>query len=289
MARSLKDIKQEIGQAYLSNENVRAIYGLDADAVFANEFSIVSIESLLFDAVAFSIWTLEKLFDIHKEQIDKALYEQKSGTERWYKNKALSFQYGFDIIQDTDYFDNGNSTNEQIQASKIVKYCSVKESQESNRLIMKIASENGAVLSPLSETQKTSFLEYMNEIKYAGVKINVINNPADILQLKLKVFRDPLVLDENGNNILNGGKPLETATNEYLKNLPFDGELVLNDFIEFLRRVPGINNVHIYIANSKFYDVATQDYTAFTGIDIKVIPMSGYFEVENFDQIDYVV
>lgn len=289
MARNLKDIKQEIGQAYISNENVRTIYGLDADAVFANEFSIVSIESLLFDVIAFSIWTLEKLFDIHKEQIDKALYEQKSGTIRWYRNKALSYQYGFDIIQDTDYFDNGNSTNEQIQTSKIVKYCSVKESQESNRLIMKIASENGDVLSPLSNSQIDSFLSFINEIKYAGVKINVINNPADILQIKLKVFRDPLVLDEIGNSILNGGKPLETAINEYLKNLPFDGELLLNDFIEFMRKVPGINNVHIYIANSKYYDVVTEAYTAFTGIDIKVIPVSGYFEVENFNQIDYVV
>lgn len=279
MARSIEEIQQEIFESKNSNIYLNDLNSTSKSAIWRNILFIVS----------FSIWTLEKLFDIHTSQIDKKLYEQKSGTQRWYRNKALAFQYGFDLIEDTDYFDNSSFTTEQIENSKIIKYCSVKESQESNRLIMKIASENGSGLFPLTETQKTSFLAYMDEIKYAGVKINVINNLADILQINLKVFRDPLVLDENGNSILNGGKPLETAINQYLKNLPFDGELILNDFIEKLREVSGIINVHIISANSKYYDVVTEDYTAFVGIEIKTIPQSGYFEVEDFNNITYVV
>jgi hypothetical protein len=289
MARKQTEIKNQITFNFMNNEVIANAYDFVIGSSFENEFSLVSFENIIFEIVAFSIWTLESLFDIHKEQIDQALYEQKSGSLRWNRNKALSFQYGFDLIEDSQFFDNGDATDDQIEASKIVKYCSVKESQESNRLIMKIAADVGGVLTPLNELQKESFLAYMNEVKYGGVKINVVNNPADILQLSLKVFRDPLVIDVDGNSILNGGKPLETAISEYLKDLPFDGELVLNDFIEKLREVPGIINVQIIYANSKYYDLVTQNYTSYSGIEIKTIPQSGYFIVENFNSIDYVV
>lgn len=289
MARKQSEIKNQITFNFMNNEVIANAYDFAIGASFETEFSLVSLENIIFEIVAFSIWTLETLFDIHSSEVDSKLYEQKSGTQRWYKNIALAFQYGFDLIEDSQFFNNGVATDDQIEASKIVKYCSVKESQESNRLIMKIAADVGGVLTPLNALENESFLAYMNEVKYAGVKINVVNNPADILQLNLKVFRDPLVIDVDGNSILNGGKPLETAISDYLKDLPFDGELVLNDFIEKLREVPGIINVHIISANSKYYDLVTEDYTAFVGIDIKTIPQAGYFIVENFDNIDYVV
>lgn len=289
MARKIAEIKQEIGQNYVSNASIQEAYDLTEDAVFENEFSIASFESIVFTVVAIAIWILETIFDTHAQQIDTALFEQKSGTPRWYRNMSLAFQYGFDLLPDSDKFNNEGFTVEQIEASKIVKYCSVKESQESNRLVIKIASETAGELTPISEGQKESFEQYMKEIKYAGVKIIVINNPADKLLLTMAVYRDPLVIDENGSSIINGGKPVETAINEYMKNLPFNGELVLNDLIEYLREVPGVINVNILIANASYYDVVSNSFTDYEGISVKTIPMAGYFEVVNFDNVTYVV
>jgi len=239
--------------------------------------------------VSYSIWVLEVIFDNHKKEIDTAIYEQKSGTERWYRNMSLAFQFGFDLLIDSDKFDNTGYTDEQIEASKIIKYCSVKESLESNRLVVKVASSDGDLLTPLTETQITAFSEYLKEIRYAGVKINVVNNPADQLILNMSVYRDVLVLDETGNSIANGGKPVETAIKNYMKALPFDGELVINDLIEKLRAVNGVNNVHISLATSSFYDTATDEYSPFAPIDVKTIPVAGYFELVNFDTVTYVV
>jgi len=190
---------------------------------------------------------------------------------------SLAFQYGFDLLDDSDKFDNTGYTDDEIEASKIIKYCSVKESIESNRLTIKVAGESGDTLEPLDETQKTAFLQYMSEVKYAGVKLNVVNNPADKLLLNMQIYRDVLVIDENGVSILNGDKPVEKAIRSYMKALPFDGELVLNDLIAHLRAVEGVKNANITIATSSFYNTGTNAYTAFQPINVKTIPVAWLF------------
>ncbi|AOW09527.1 hypothetical protein [Flavobacterium gilvum] len=289
MARDIKEIKQTIGQAYLSNEVVRDSYGLSEGAVFEDEFSIVSLESIAFGIVAFAHWLLETLFDTHKKEVDDLIAQQKSATVPWYKNMALAFQYGFALLTDTDRFDNTGFTDEEITASKIVKYCSVNETGESNRLVVKIAGETGGELSPLLSGQIASFTAYMNDIKYAGVKISVINNPADALLLYLDVYRDPLVLDSTGVSIANGNKPIDDAIKQFLKLLPFDGAFIINDFIAYLRAVDGVINVHVLSASSASYNMVSHTYGDFVGIAVKKIPEAGYFQVTNFDNINYVV
>jgi hypothetical protein len=289
MARTLLEIKKELTAAFMSKAIIQTSYGFVEGALFDDEFSKASFESIFFDVFAYCTLILEQIFDQHKKEVDTALYEQKSGTPRWYGNMALAFQYGFDLLADSDKFDNTGFTVDQIDASKIIKYRSVKESGESNRLVVKVAGESAGELIPLTTLQLDSFDGYMEEIKYAGVKLQIVNNPADQLLLNMAIYRDVLVIDENGNSILNGGKPVETAVNAYIKNLPFDGELVLNDLIEKLRAVDGVDNAHIIVATSSIYDTVTLDYRDYAPINVKTIPVAGYFEVPNFDTVTYVV
>lgn len=298
MARTIVIIKEEITANFMANATIRAAYGFAEGSVFESEFSKVSLESQLFDVFAFSIFLFEKLFDNQKTQIDTAILEQKSGTPRWYRKMALAFQYGFDLIYDSDHFENTGYTVEQIEASKIIKYCSVKESLESNKLTIKVAGDDGDFLVPLTAPQLESFSEYMQEIKYAGVGLNILNSPADRLILTMEIYRDVLVIDETGTSIKNGGKPIETAIKAYMKTLPFDGELVLNDLIANLRTVDGVNNVNIIAATASHYD-AVIGFSDFAVINVRTVPRSGYFEVGslnvgvfesgNFSSITYVV
>jgi len=289
MARTLLVIKKELTAAFMSKAIIQTSYGFVDGALFDDEFSKASFESIFFDVFAYCTLILEQIFDLHKKEVDTALYEQKSGTPRWYRNMALAFQYGFDLLVDSDKFDNIGLTVDQIDASKIIKYCSVKESGESNRLVVKVAGESAGDLIPLTTLQIDSFNAYMEEIKYAGVKLQIVNNPADKLLLNMAIYRDVLVIDENGNSILNGGKPVEAAINAYIKNLPFDGELVLNDLIEKLRAVDGVDNAHVVVATSSVYDTVTLAYRNYAPINVKTIPAAGYFEVPNFDAVTYVV
>lgn len=278
MARTIQEIQNEILRAKEAEPHLSDL----------NSTSKVAIWRLWTYITAFAIWSLEKLFDTHKTEVSEALNQLKPHTARWYRNKALAFQYGFDLIADSDKFNNEGKTEDEISNSKIVKYSAVVESETESRLIVKIATENSGELDPISQGQKASFEAYMNEIKDAGVKITTINYLPDILKLQMKIYRDPLVLDENGQSILTGEKPVETAIKEYLKQLPFDGELVLAHLIDALQKVEGVKIPHLVLAESKWIDAGTNGYGDFQPIGVKTIPISGYFKMENFNGISYV-
>ena len=262
----------------------------DSDLDALKSTSKTAIWRLWLYIVAYATNVLESLFDKHYTEVTSIITELKPHTMRWYRQKALAFQYGFDLISDTDIFDNGTATEAQIEASKIIKYAAITEATTESRLVLKIATEdNAGKLAPITSGQESAFIPYIEEIKDAGVAITVINYLPDILKLNLRIYYDPLVLTSTGVSILTGKKPVEDALNEFMKELPFNGELVLNSLIDKLQKTEGVKIPHLVQAASKWIDTALDDYGNFENISVKKIPVSGYFEIENFDNIEYVV
>lgn len=271
MARSITEIQQEILEA---KANDTALDGL-------NSTSKSAIWRLFIYIVSMAIWALEKLFDLHAVQVDEELAELKPHTARWYRNKALAFQYGFDLVADTDKFDNTGKTDEQIEASKIIKYSAVVE--KDSRLIVKIATEQGNKLTPVSAEQLSVFKEYINEIKDAGVKITVINYLPDLLKLSLRIVRDVLVLDSNGMHRNTAKYPVNEAIQEFMKELPFNGELSLQSLVDKIQAVAGVTDLALDLAQTAWIDEESNGYGSWENIDISKIPVSGYFAV-NLDE-----
>lgn len=277
MARNIQEIQTLIYQAKAQEPALNEL----------NSTSKVAIWRLWVYIIAVAIWSLEKLFDQHRADIDKRLAELKPHTAHWYRSKALAFQYGFDLLPDSDKFNNQGHTEEAIEASKIVKYSAVIESKNEGRLIVKIAGEQGEQLQPITDAQKQAFEAYLSEIKDAGVRLSVVNYQPDILHLQMKIVYDPLVLDGNGQSILHATKPVETAIKDYLKRLPFNGELVLAHLIDALQQAEGVKIPHLILAQSKNI-TSGGGYGAFEAIEISKIPTAGYFTIDNFNDITYV-
>lgn len=277
MARTIQEIQTLILQAKAQEPALNEL----------NSTSKVAIWRLWVYIIAVAIWGLEKLFDQHRVDIDKRLAELKPHTARWYRSKALAFQYGFDLLPDSDKFNNQGHTEEAIEASKIVKYSAVIESKNEGRLIVKIAGEQGDTLQPITDAQKQAFEAYLQEIKDAGVRLSVVNYQPDILHLQMKIVYDPLVLDSNGQSIIHATKPVETAIKDYLKRLPFNGELVLAHLIDALQQAEGVKIPHLVLAQSKNI-TSGGSYGAFETIEISKIPTAGYFTIDNFNDISYV-
>ena len=277
MARSIQEIQNLILQAKAQEPVLESL----------NSTSKVAIWRLWVYIIAVAIWSLEKLFDQHRSDIDKRLAELKPHTARWYRSKALAFQYGFDLLPDSDKFNNQGHTEEAIEASKIVKYSAVIESKNEGRLIVKIAGEQGDTLQPITDAQKQSFEAYLQEIKDAGVRLSVVNYQPDILHLQMKIVYDPLVLDSNGQSIIHATHPVETAIKDYLKRLPFNGELVLAHLIDALQQAEGVKIPHLVLAQSKNI-TSSGEYGAFETIEISKIPTAGYFTIDNFNDITYI-
>jgi len=290
MSRTKIDIKAGITTSFMGNANIATAYGFDLNAVFSDEFSLVSIENFLFEIIAYAIFVHELVFDNHKKEVDDALYNQKSGRLPWYRYMALQFQYGFDLITDTDLFDNTESTPEEIETSKIIKYAAVSESADESRVIIKIAGEVDDVLAPINVFQRDAFQSYLDEIRYAGVKLTVINYLPDELHLNLQIERDPLVLSSEGMSIQHGNFPVNDAIADYMKLLPFDGEFVVFDFLKYIEsHAEGVVTPTAMNIESAFIDPQTDQYGDPVSIPIKTIPFSGYFEVKNYNNITYVV
>ncbi|EKY23053.1 hypothetical protein [Capnocytophaga sp. oral taxon 326] len=277
MARTIQEIQNLILQAKAQEPTLSEL----------NSTSKVAIWRLWVYIIAVAIWSLEKLFDQHRADIDKRLAELKPHTARWYRSKALAFQYGFDLLPDSDKFNNQGHTEEAIEASKIVKYSAVIESKNEGRLIVKIAGEQGDTLQPITDAQKQAFEAYLQEIKDAGVRLSVVNYQPDVLHLQMKIVYDPLVLDSNGQSIIHATKPVETAIKDYLKRLPFNGELVLAHLIDALQQAEGVKIPHLVLAQSKNI-TSSGEYGAFETIEINKIPTAGYFTIDNFNDITYV-
>ena len=286
--RTKAQIKQEITNAFMGNELLAGMYGFAVAASFEATFSLVSLENILFDIIAFSVFVHEQMFDHHKKEVDQIIFEQKSGRLPWYRTMALAFQYGYDLVTDHDYYDNTWLSSEQIATAKIVKYAAVGESDTESRVIIKIAGEVAGVLTPIEPAQKASFDAYMKEVKYPG-KLTVINYLPDRLYLGIEIKYDALVLDNNGMSILNGNSPVNDAIAEYMKELPFDGELRLSALIDKLQAVPGVKDATIRLAQTSWIDPESNGYGELQNIDVATIPVSGYFQVVTYDNITYVV
>jgi len=290
MARTIDEIKKEITDNFIQNDTVKNHYELEDGKTFDEQFSAVSIENILFSVIAICLWTLEKLFDLHKEEVLTIIKEMKPHSLRWYANKAKAFQYGDELREDEDFYDNTGKTSEQVAYSKIVAYAAVVEQDRGLRI--KVAKTNGNQLAPLTQglvgegsNELQAFKEYMKRIKDAGVRLLITTGEADKLKLKLKVFYNPLILNVNGQR-LDGtdSEPVQNAVRNYLKNLPFNGYVVQAYLIDALQKVEGVVVPVIQQIETKYGDLD------FTQMDEIYNPDAGYMVIdeEDFEPIEFI-
>jgi hypothetical protein len=225
--------------------------------------------------VAVTVWALENLFDLHKNEVNTLINEKAPHSLRWYANKAKDFQYGSELVDGEDYYNNTTLSEEEVTKRKIIAFSAVVEQAKGLRLkVARIVSDD---LDALSNIQLASFEAYMNRIKDAGVNPLIIESlPADNLKLTLNIYYNPLVLDNTGAR-LDGTdpNPVGKKIKDYLKNLPFNGTMVLAYLVDALQQVDGVVIPHIVQAQARY---GALPYTAF---DVKYSPDAGYLRILN--------
>lgn len=264
MARTIDEIQQSM------------LDGIAADPILApvsTSTSKVSIFRLFTRIIAACAWTVEILFDTHKAENLELLSALKPHSLRWYARKALAFQYGFSLASDSDTYDNTTFTEEQIEDSLIVKYSAVTEGND-KKLRIKVATED-IDLEPLTAPQLAALTEYMQRIKDAGVKLIIESNAADKLKLSLKIFYDPLILNNTGQRIDGSeNEPVQKAVKSFLKSLPFNGVFVMAFLVDALQKVDGVIIPHVLSCSTSY------GAFPFTSVDVQYIPDAGYLRFE---------
>jgi hypothetical protein len=238
--------------------------------------SKVAIWRLFAYVVAVVFWSLDKLFDIHKAEIDQLISLEKAHRVQWYREKALKFRYGQSLINETDEYDNTGLSDTDIEDLQIIKQAAVNE--VNGQLRIKVISELNGDYQQLNEAQLLAFANYMQKVKDAGERIKCESLPPDDLKLSIDIFYNPLVLKQDGSRIDGASAtPIPDAIRAHLKNLRFNGEYANSRLHTALKLVDGVVLPVVKSAQAKF------GLYPFTTIDERYIPDAGYLELTNLN------
>lgn len=262
--------------AFIENGSIQSVYRLDPAKSFDEQFSKVSIESILFYIVAASMWVLEQLFNSHKSEVTDIINRLKPHSAKWYAERAKDFQHGFNLLPDSDQFDNTGKTADQISASKIVAYSAVIE--QPKKLEIKVAKLQAGDLSKLTASELAAFSTYIARIKDAGVFVSALSDDPEQLRLQLKIYYNPLVLNSTGKRVDGtDDKPIPNAVRAYLRSIEFNGTLVLAHLVDRLQQVDGVLIPHVISSKYKYGNLNWVDF------DVMHQPGSGYIRIADAD------
>lgn len=266
MAHTVSEIKASMTTQFMSSTTLAGWYGFTVGASFDDTFSKVSLESIIFYIIAVAHFSQETLFDALKVYVNALLATLKPHTARWYRDMTLGFMLDMTLVQDEDYYDTSGMSDSEIASAKVVKYAAAKEATDSSFLTIKIAGETGGVRSKLSDAVAIQVAAYIQEFKDMGVKINLVNQDADIFNCELDIYYDPILLPDTVRDSVNA------SLTSYIQNLTFNGEYTNQSLVDALQKLDGVRIAELKWAKSR--DVNS---TVFDTINAKKTPISGYF------------
>lgn len=281
MARTVEEIKKDMTAEFMKMEAVKSRYGLDGSKSFADCFSMASLENIIFYVFAVAVWALEKLFDLHRADVDARIEQLEPHTLRWYVSKAKAYMQGQKLVTDCDCYDTEGMTEQDIAAAKVVKYA---VATESNTVVyIKVAREVDGNPAALTAGQLEGLTSYMNEIKDAGVSVQLRNEPADQMRISLLIYYDPtlLIIDANGNGSQNGKDPVRETTKQVIENLPFNGRFRKSDLMAALQALPCVE-----VADIKSVKVKPRNGAEWQTVEGYDRPYSGYYSIDALT-VDY--
>jgi hypothetical protein len=231
-----------------------------------NSTSVAAIYNLIADIVGYAIWLHESLWDIAKEEIQTAKDTAIVQTAPWYADKMKGFQYqpGVTeslIVDPVTYQVRYDPVDESKQIIDRVAVTGL------GAMIVKVAKASGA----LTSDEKVAAEAYLRAIQSPGMQISLISEPADLLSLTGTIHYNA----EAG--LADIQTAVETAINQFLTGLPFNGELQKNALIDSVRKLESVSDVD-------FTSVQVRpDVGTYENIGRVYFPFSGYIEVDNLN------
>jgi hypothetical protein len=301
MARTIEEINNSIKASVVTNRTLAELFGIEAQdgdyvGSFDRHFSKAGVMYNLCYVFAVVVAVIENLFDRHRAEVTHQVEHQRYGYAGWYELTAKKFRFGQGISNDysqtgsfaeSDLYSDDGLEEEDIVALQPVKHAFAAD-MDTRGVFIKLAGESGsgdaAEIVPLTVEQLSACTEFLNRIKPAGVSLRIISEPAETLNVRLKIWVDPLVFNLNGTLIANAKeRPVETAIKGYLKSIEFAGEFAAMKMVDAIQKIEGVEVVGFVSA------------TAQSGVNSHVIeerysPNSGYMKLATSDQLqlDYL-
>lgn len=253
MARTISDIETSI-EARLS-------------ASFELSTSAAAEWRMWTHCVAYCIHLFELALDLFKEEMDADAKREVAGSLTWYRKKCFEFQNGHELVFSTTTGTLGYETADS--EAQVVKVASVSVS-DTNTLVIRVATfDNNGETVPLASQQTQNFKDYIDAIKFAGTRTQVISTDADLVRYSIQAWYDPAYPAESVRaNILASLTALRTSQD-------FGGVIYRHEMLEAVTSVSGVVTAKIVSLSRK----GSED-SSWTDIDTASRLHAGYF---NYD------
>jgi hypothetical protein len=267
MAQTIAEIQAEI---LTEKANHTELDGLTSD-------SNTSVWGLWVFVVATVSFYFQTLWDNFQALIQSINSSKQYGTDSWWYQKLLAFQYG-----DTLQFINNIFQYAVVDGTKqIVNYCAI---NSLNGVVqIKVATAVNGAPAQLSADQLNGVSAYVSQIVPTGIRWSAISLPPDLLQLWGTVYYDAAAdvtvigpaVTAAIQNYLNGLNTVQT-TNGTPVTQNFNGALYVNKLIDAIQAVPGLVGNQFDLTS-----IAAKNsggvYALFTSNNV---PESGYYNID---------
>lgn len=231
MGRTIKDIYNE--SVAIRNKRMEL-------SEFSNDSKLSVMNGITWITSAM-IYTFESILDVFTVDISETLNNRINGTPKYYANALLSYQKGDQLIVRDDGLAFGYASEDPDK--KIVTQVSYSESSSDqnidNKLILKVATGQNGNLSEISAEDLAMITAYINQIKFAGTRIEVISRKGDVLIPRVTVYYDGAVMESQIYDAI------EEKLNEYVMNIDFDTGVYVSKVWETIKSVEHVTDVYI--------------------------------------------
>lgn len=234
MARTITQIQQDLIN---TKNNQTELDGLSST-------SQTAIWNLIFYIIAVGINFHEQLWDLFKQDLETIKNNTPVQTERWWNDRMKNyFQYD-NINTDKGVLKIGDDFvpyySSIDESKRLIDFSSTKQTEGSRQVNIKIAKDDGSGnATQLDLAELTSAKSYVNSIQGAGLFIQTVSFPPDIIDLDIDIYFD-------GQYVINNvEQAVKDAIVVYLQDLKFDGDVEIIRLIDAIQKVDGIKDVFI--------------------------------------------
>lgn len=224
--------------------------------------------------VAVGINIFESILDLFKKEMDERTEGTVPGSLSWYNYMCYQFQMGHSLLfsQKTGklYYEQADET------AKVIKIASVSLVEDTIHFKVATKDEAGEIV-PLSDMQFRNFENYVDAIKFAGTKTNVLSTTADLVLYRIQVWYDPVT------SMSDVEKGLQLALDVFKTEQQFGGVIYKHKMLEAITSVPGVVTSKITSLQRK----GTED-DRYMPIDTRAELWAGYFNYSKDCETDLI-
>lgn len=206
-----------------------------------NNNSKMSVINAFTWVAAAAIYSFETLMDAFMLDVATIFNNRINGTPAYYANAMLKWQYG-DTLTVNDEGTSFSYATEDVN-KRIITHVSYQEYYSSdykdNVLLLKVAKGQKAALEPLTYDELVLAKAYLNQIKFAGVKVNVTSKRGDILVPRVTVYYDGAVPKDTLYDAI------DAALIDFIAGMKFDSLIYTQKIIDAIQSVEHVTDVFV--------------------------------------------